>query len=424
MLRRVSILVLLGLSLHFLCAASPTKRHGVSIALPKRSSLTKLDGTFDYDKAVAQTVATQNKHRQNLVNYLNNFGYLPEGMEIKPLATALPRNQSRFDKRQTEALIDEGDDELWAGQISIGSPAQNFLVDIDTGSSDLWIPSSSCKSSVCSSKHKYNAGSSSRSKKLSGTFSIQYGDGSSVSGPIYDDTVTVAGITVTEQTLSAVTELSSDFENDPTDGVFGFAYPKISNLQANTFFVNAFLQNAVSSNEFSLFLASSGSELFLGGTNPKKYSGVPEFHNVDLSTGFWQISGASITYGSSTVVSGFQTIIDSGTTIMYGPPAAVKKFYAKISGSQLYDATNGLYSFPCSTSSSISFSWGGKSFAISSKNFNLGQTGTGSAQCVGALAGLDLGLGSSTWLLGDSFMKNVYTVFSFEQNAVGFASLV
>lgn len=260
----------------------------------------------------------------------------------------------------------------------------NILV--TAGSSDLWIPSTSCKSSVCSPKHEYNAGASSTSKKLPGTFSIHYGDGSSVSGPIYNDTVTVAGITVTEQTLSGVTELSSDFQTDPTDGcvctswislqniddispcsVFGFAYPKISNLKANTFFVNAFLQDAVPSNEFSLFLASSGSELFLGGTNTEKYSGVPEFHNVELSTGFWQISGASITYGSSTAVSGFETIIDSGTTIMYGPPAAVKKFYAKISGSQLFDATNGLYSFPCSTSSSISFSWGGKSFAISSK---------------------------------------------------------
>lgn len=46
-----------------------------------------------------------------------------------------------------------------------------------------------------------------------------------------------------------------------------------------------------------------------------------------------------------------------------------------------------------------------------------------STNCVGALAGQDLGLGTNVWLLGDSFMKNVYTVFSFDQNAVGFAAL-
>ena len=56
-------------------------------------------------------------------------------------------------------------------------------------------------------------------------------------------------------------------------------------------------------------------------------------------------------------------------------------------------------------------------------SFNLGQTTSGSSQCVGALAGQGLGLGSNVWLLGDSFMKNVYTAFSFDDNAVGFATL-
>jgi cathepsin D len=54
---------------------------------------------------------------------------------------------------------------------------------------------------------------------------------------------------------------------------------------------------------------------------------------------------------------------------------------------------------------------------------NLGPTEDGSSQCVGALAAQDLGLGSNVWLLGDSFMKNVYTAFNFDESAVGFASL-
>jgi cathepsin D len=127
--------------------------------------------------------------------------------------------------------------------------------------------------------------------------------------------------------------------------------------------------------------------------------------------------------GSTAAVSGFQTIIDSGTTIIYGPPAAVKTLYSKIPGSAVYDSTNGYYSYPCNTPPTVSFNWGGKNWAISAANFNLGQTTSGSSQCIGAIAGQDLGLGTNVWLLGDSFMKNVYSAFSFDQNAVGFASL-
>jgi cathepsin D len=237
---------------------------------------------------------------------------------------------------------------------------------LPAGSSDLWVPSSSCTSSTCSSKSKYTASKSSTSTKESGSFSIEYGDGSTVSGPVYEETVTVAGVTATKQAFSPVTTLSSSFADDPIDGILGLAFKSISNLNANPFFVTANSQGTVKSNEFSFFLASSGSELYLGGTDSSKFSGTVEPHNVDTSTGFWQITGGSIATGGKTAVSNFETIIDSGTTIMYGPTSAVKTFYSKVSGAKLFDSTNGFYSFPCSSVPEVSFSWGGNSFAISS----------------------------------------------------------
>ena len=56
-------------------------------------------------------------------------------------------------------------------------------------------------------------------------------------------------------------------------------------------------------------------------------------------------------------------------------------------------------------------------------SFSLGETESGSGKCVGALVGQDIGLGDDVWLLGDAFMKNVYTAFSFDKDAVGFAAL-
>ena len=119
------------------------------------------------------------------MNLKKNVGdhALKKGAKVKPLA----RLPDRLTKRQSESLTDESDTE-WAGDISIGTPGQTFLIDFDTGSADLWVPSSSCTSSTCSSKDKYDASASSTSSEQSGTFSIEYGDGSTVSGPIYTDT--------------------------------------------------------------------------------------------------------------------------------------------------------------------------------------------------------------------------------------------
>ena len=50
---------------------------------------------------------------------------------------------------------------------------------------------------------------------------------------------------------------------------------------------------------------------------------------------------------------------------MYGPPAAVKKFYAAINGTGVYDAQQGFYYYPCDAPPTFAFSWGGKQWEIS-----------------------------------------------------------
>ena len=123
------------------------------------------------------------KHRANLINLEKNVGRQawPVGAEILE-----PREVPELHKRQSESLTDQQEEE-WTGSVTIGSNKQSFIIDFDTGSSDLWVPNAN-KCSSCRGKHTYNSKTSTTSKSKSGTFSISYGDGSTCSGPEFTDT--------------------------------------------------------------------------------------------------------------------------------------------------------------------------------------------------------------------------------------------
>lgn len=62
-------------------------------------------------------------------------------------------------------------------------------------------------------------------------------------------------------------------------------------------------------------------------------------------------------------------VIDSGTTIMYGPPSDVAAVYASVPGASQLNSENGLYQFPCDHVPAVAFSWGGQNWNVSADKY-------------------------------------------------------
>jgi aspergillopepsin I len=96
-----------------------------------------------------------------------------------------------------------------------------------TLASSSWVFSNELSSSQAQGHSLYKP--SSNSSKLSGyTWSISYGDGSTASGDVYRDTVSVGGITTNQQAVEAAKQVSSQFVQNPGDGLLGLAFSKLN----------------------------------------------------------------------------------------------------------------------------------------------------------------------------------------------------
>ncbi|KAG5654486.1 hypothetical protein H0H81_001985 [Sphagnurus paluster] len=295
-----------------------------------------------------------------------------------------------------------------------------------------WEPSGFVQRSVtrqacalnCEGHSVYNTYTSLTSKDLNQTFSLTYGDGSTVEGDQYTDTVTVSGLTAENQTVGAAVSYSEGFaiRNFPADGLVGMAFPEISSFGAEPLFHSLVAQNQTVAPQFGFKLAENGSELFLGGVNTDLIKGDLVYTPV-IQQGFWQVNLEAVSLDGFPTSTNQSAIVDTGTTLVLGDSKSVTDFYSLIPGAKPASQTvgEGFFTFPCQSALNITLTFGGQPFPISPETFNLGQAFAGSKDCVGGIAAFDL---LDVWIVGDVFLQNVYTVFDVGNNTVGFAALV
>jgi len=322
-------------------------------------------------------------------------------------------------------------DAQYFGEITIGTPPQKFTVVFDTGSSNLWVPSSKCnwKNLACLLHHKYNGEKSSTYRENGTDFSIAYGSGS-LSGFCSSDKVTVAGLDSDHQIFAeAVNEPGIAFVAAKFDGILGMGYPQIAVNKITPVFNQMWQQKRLDKNQFSFFLnrdaeAAEGGELVLGGVDESKYTGNFTYHNVTRQ-GYWQIKMDSLVVGTThACAGGCHAIVDSGTSLLAGPSEEIKRINNAIgatpiiNGESMVDC-NSLKSMP-----DVEIVLTGKKYTLKPDDYVLKVSQAGQELCISGFLGLDVPPPMGPlWILGDVFMGKYYTTFDFAHNRVGFATL-
>ncbi|KAG8125512.1 putative Pepsin II-1 protein, partial [Naja naja] len=152
----------------------------------------------------------------------------------------------------------------YIGNISIGTPPQEFTVIFDTD-----LPYSVLLFLFCcifnmptpyynylssADHHKFNPQQSSTFHATSQTLSITYGTGS-MTGFLGYDTVQVGSIQVTNQIFGLSQRARQLPLLFPFDGILGLAYPRLSASGATPVFDNMMSEGLVSQDLFSVFLS-------------------------------------------------------------------------------------------------------------------------------------------------------------------------
>ncbi|KAK0406358.1 hypothetical protein QR680_018525 [Steinernema hermaphroditum] len=365
-------------------------------------------------------------------------------------------------KGYPQKVNDYGDME-YLGNITIGTPPQPFLVVLDTGSANLWIPDSSCGqgssnnncpdycsdpsfcniicdpsccsqssrravfANACASKHKFDSSKSSTYKKNGQSWTIGYGDGSQVNGFLGQDTVSFGSgnpanqLTVPNTVVGQATSLNQNFVSDPTDGILGLGFTSLAVDGVVPPFINAVNQKLVDQPIFTVWMEDRGDQtgvyggIFTYGDLDTQHCGPVVAYQPLSSATYFQFRMDGAAAGSYSSQQGWDVISDTGTSFVGGPQDVVDAL-AQAVGAQQVD---GGYTIDCNGQSpDIVLTIGGKKYGISRKNYAV-QVAPGQCEFGFFPMGSD-GYGPA-WILGDTFIREWCQVYDVGQQRIGFA---
>lgn len=252
----------------------------------------------------------------------------------------------------------------YTASVGVGSPATDYTLLIDTGSSNTWI----------GADKKYRK--TSTSKATGGKVNVSYGSGQ-FSGEEYIDTVTLNSTLVIKDQSIGVASRAQGFQG--VDGILGVGPVDLTQGTVSgqnlvpTVVDNLFAQGTISAATLGIFYEPTtkegalNGELVFGGIDQSKITGdltyVPITGTAPASD-YWGID-QDLAYGSAPLLRRSAGIVDTGTTLLMIATDAFET-YTRATGATM-DETTGLLKITAEQYNrlkSLFFTIGGTTFEL------------------------------------------------------------
>ncbi|XP_027716201.1 LOW QUALITY PROTEIN: gastricsin-like [Vombatus ursinus] len=315
---------------------------------------------------------------------------------------------------------------FYLGETSFGTPPQDFLVLCDTGSSNLWVLSTCCRTQACPNHNRFSPSQSSTFSTGGQTYTLSYGS-DNLTVPLGYDTVTVQNTVVCNQEFGlSENEPIRPFYCSDFDGILGMAYPAMAVGSSPTVMQGILQQGQLSEPIFSFYFSGQptqqyAGELILGGVDPQLYSGQNTWTPVTQEV-YWQFGIEEFAMGNQATgwcSQGCQAIVDTGIFLLAVPQQYMNSFLQATGAQQ---AQNGDFVVNCNYIQgvpTITFVINGSQVPLPPSAYVFSNNGY---YRLGIKAtSLPSTSGQPLWILGDVFLKEYYSVYDIANNRVGFA---
>lgn len=334
-----------------------------------------------------------------------------------------------------ESIFDFGD-QVYATNVTIGG--REFLIQLDTGSSDLWLMNNGTPITLTNTTNL--------------TLDDAFGIGN-INGTVEFAQVSLGPYTVPNQAFLNVSS-ASDFDlifGDGIVGILGLSFDYDSNVDiecdirwgfnqslCGSFLTNLFAQNETLSNFITVqlsraddpqasadgvFTISEHDPQFANITNQPQLPRFPNYNNLSDAPRWsavvdgMSINGEPFAFDTSSVPGvpsgSVVSMFDTGYTYPPIHEDAVNAIYSSIEGAY-FDQSSGLWITPCNQSTTLEFQMGGQSYPVHPLDITIPQSINGSTVCVNTFRPTTFPANNQfDMILGVAFLKNVYASFNY-----------